>query len=374
MQERLAYITLNMIEGLGPVSVRRLIDCLGSPRAILEADREALMEARGIGEKLALKILVQRDSIDPEAEMDKAADAGARIITPMDEEYPDSLKAIHDPPLALYINGQMLKQDEKALAIVGSRSTSHYGLNAADRFAYQLGQTGFTVVSGLARGTDTAAHMGALKSEGRTIAVLGGAIDCLYPPENRGLAGKIAKQGAVISEYPMGRQADRMTFPYRNRIISGLSMGVLLIESAVKGGSMHTADAAMDQDRTIFALPGRIDTPGAKGPHLLIKNGAKLVQSLDDILEEYELLIPAGELDPPESATAARPDVPLTDQESKVVEALWQEARDMDSLGRALGMASHELSGLILGLEMKRVIKTLPGKVVELSDDLRTMN
>ncbi len=374
MQERQAYIVLNMIEGLGPVTVRRLIDCLGSPKAILEADREALMQARGVGEKLALKIVVQRDSIDPEAEIEKAEEQGARIITPLDEEYPDALKAIHDPPLALYIKGHLHDADRKALAIVGSRATSQYGLKAADRFAFQLGQTGFTVVSGLARGTDTAAHMGALKSKGRTIAVLGGALDCLYPPENAELAEKIAKQGAVISEYPLGRQADRMTFPYRNRIISGLSMGVLLIESDIKGGSMHTADAANEQGRTVFALPGRIDTPGAKGPHLLIRNGAKLVQSLDDILEEYELLIPAAELEAPAAATAARPDVPLTEPESNVVQALWEEPLDVDALARAVGMASHELSGLLLGLEMKRVIRTLPGKVVELADDLRGMN
>lgn len=362
-----------MIEGLGPVSVRRLIDCLGSPKAILEADREALMEARGVGEKLALKILVQRDSVDAGQEIDKAADLGVRIITPIDDEYPEALKSIHDPPLALYIRGRLLPEDGRAIGIVGSRSTSHYGLSAADRFAYQLGQTGFTVVSGLARGTDTAAHMGALKSRGRTIAVLGGALDCLYPPENAELAEKIAKQGAVISEYPMGRQADRMTFPYRNRIISGLSMGVLLIESAVKGGSMHTTEAAAEQGRTVFALPGRIDTPGAKGPHLLIKNGAKLVERIDDILEEYEFLIPPEEREAPENAPAARPDVPMTEQESKVVEALWQGSQDVDSLARELGIPSHELSGLLLGLEMKRVIKTLPGRIVELSEDLKLM-
>ncbi|MDF7809328.1 DNA-processing protein DprA [Pontiellaceae bacterium B12219] len=368
----MAYIVLNMIEGLGPVSVRRLIDCLGSPKAILEADREALMKARGVGEKLALKIITQRDSIDPEAEIDKAADCGARIITLIDDEYPEALKAIHDPPLVLYIKGHFLPEDGKSLGIVGSRATSHYGLSVADRLAFQLGQTGFTVVSGLARGTDTAAHRGALKSKGRTIAVLGGAIDCLYPPENAELAEQISKQGAVISEYPMGRQADRMTFPYRNRIISGLSMGVLLIESDIKGGSMHTADAAIEQGRTVFALPGRIDTPGAKGPHLLIKNGAKLVQSLDDILEEYEFLISPSELEVPEPAPSARPDVPLTDQESKIVDVLWQEPADVDSLARAVGLKSHELSGLLLGLEMKRVIKTLPGRMVELAEDLRT--
>lgn len=372
MQDREAYIVLNMIEGLGPVSVRRLVDALGSPKAILDADREELMKARGVGEKLALKIIVQRDSIDVDAEIRQAAEFGARIITPLDAEYPESLKTIHDPPLALYVRGGFLPEDAKALAIVGARSTSHYGLSAADRLAYQLGQVGFTVVSGLARGTDTAAHSGALKSGGRTIAVLGGALDCLYPPENEGLADQIAKQGAVISEYPMGRQADRMTFPYRNRIISGLSMGVLLIESAVKGGSMHTADAAMEQGRTVFALPGRIDSPGARGPHKLIKNGAKLVESLDDILEEYEFLIPSEELETPEAATAARPDVPMTETESKIVEVLWQEPLDVDSLARAAGLKSHELSGILLGLEMKRVIRMLPGRYVELAEDLKT--
>jgi DNA processing protein len=361
-----------MIEGLGPVSVRRLIDALGSPKAILEADREALMEARGIGEKLALKIITQRDSIDARAEIEKAAEAGVRIITPLDDEYPEALKSIHDPPLALYVKGRLLPADGKAIAIVGSRSTSHYGLSAADRLAYQLGEVGFTVVSGLARGADTAAHSGAVKSSGRTVAVLGGALDCLYPPENAELADKIAKQGAVISEYPMGRQADRMTFPYRNRIISGMSMGVLLIESAIKGGSMHTTEAAMEQGRTVFALPGRIDTPGARGAHMLIKNGAKLVESLDDILEEYEFLIPPSELESPESVTAARPDVPMTEQESQIVEALWQEPKDVDTLAREVGLQSHELSGILLGLEMKRVIKTLPGRMVELAEDLKT--
>ena len=373
MEQREAYITLNMIEGLGPVSVRRLVDALGSPKAILEADHEALMKARGVGEKLALKIITQRDRIDAKAEIGKAADADVRILTPLDEEYPEALKTIHDPPLALYVRGHFMSEDDKALGIVGSRSTSHYGISAADRLAYQLGRVGFTVVSGLARGTDTAAHSGVLKSGGRTIAVLGGAIDCLYPPENEALADKIARQGAVISEYPMGRQADRMTFPYRNRIISGLSMGVLLIESAVKGGSMHTVDAAMEQGRTVFALPGRIDTPGARGPHRLIKNGAKLVESLDDILEEYEFLIPPSEREIPEAATAARPDVPMTETESKIAEALWDEPLDMDSLGRETGLKSQELSGILLGLEMKRVVHMRPGRMVELADDLRQM-
>jgi DNA processing protein len=373
MTLREAYITLNMIEGLGPVSVRRLIDALGSPLAILEADREALMSARGVGEKMAVKILSQRDSIDVQRELDRAAEMGIHLLTPIDEAYPDALKAIHDPPLALYVRGNLLPEDARSIAIVGSRATSQYGLSAADRLAYQLAQTGFTVISGLARGTDTAAHRGALKGKGRTIAVLGGAIDCLYPPENEKLAEQIAQHGAVLSEYPLGRQADRMTFPYRNRIITGLSMGVLVVESALKGGSMHSAEAAMEQGRTVFALPGRIDTPGARGPHMLIKNGAKLVERLDDILEEYEFLIPPEARVAPEDEVAARPDVPLSEIEQKVVDVLWRESMDADALARETGLKSHELSGLLLGLEMKRVVRVLPGRMVELAEDLKKM-
>lgn len=373
MNDREAYILLNMIGGLGPVSVRRLIDALGSPKAILEADREALVSARGVGEKMALQIETQREELDVSKEQERAADVGAQIITPLDDVYPAALKTIHDPPLALYVQGNLLPEDKKALAVVGSRATSHYGLTSADRLSYQLVQSGFTVVSGLARGTDTAAHRGALKGSGRTVAVLGSALDCLYPPENAELADRIARSGAVISEYPMGRQADRQTFPYRNRIVSGMSMGVLVIESAVKGGSMHTADSAMEQGRTVFSLPGRIDSPGSHGPHQLIKNGAKLVASLDDILEEFEFELPpldrVGAVDEP----AARPNVPLSDEEQRVVEALWQEALDVDTLARKAGLKSHALSGLLLGLEMKRVVRMLPGRIVEVADDLRRM-
>lgn len=372
MTSRDAHIALNLIGGLGPVTIRRLIAALGSPQAILEADSPALRAVRGIGEKLAERILAGRDEADPGAEEARAEAFGAHIVTPADDGYPAPLRTIHDPPPALYVMGEWKPEDERSVAIVGSRATSRYGLSAADRLAYRLAATGFAVVSGLARGADTAAHRGALKGGGRTIAVLGGALDRLYPPENAELADAIAKNGAVMSEYPMGRRADRMTFPYRNRIISGLSMGTLLIESDAKGGSMHTIDAATEQGRLIFALPGRIDVPGSHGPHRLIKSGAKLVERVEDILEEFEFLPPEAR-EAPEEALAARPEVPLSETERKVVETLWRESMDVDSLARAAGLKSHELSGLLLGLEMKRVVRLLPGRVVELADDLRRM-
>ena len=371
MTDREAYIALNMMEGLGPIKVRDLVDSLGSPQMVFEVDGDALQRVRGIGEKLRGSILEQREQVDPQSEIDQAKSLGIRMVTPLDDEYPDVLKAIHDPPLALYVRGGFQPADGHALGMVGSRKATHYGLNVADRMAYQLAQTGFTIVSGLARGIDTAAHQGAIKAKGRTVAVLGAAIDQLYPPENAELADVIAQSGALISEYPLGRQADRQTFPYRNRIISGLSQGVLVVEAGFKSGSLHTADAALEQGRSVFAIPGRIDHPAARGTNRLIKNGAKLVDNVGDILEEFELLIPPGALEEPEKKSAARPEIPLSEAEKKLVETLWHGAQDVDSLARSAGMTSAEISGLLLGLEMKRVIKMLPGRLVELADDLR---
>lgn len=371
MTGREAYIALNMIEGIGPIKVQALIEALGSPQAVFDPEQSDLRRVKGIGEKLSETILTQRNQVDPLAEIEKAAALGIRIITPLDTEYPAALKTIHDPPLALYVRGEILPKDRHALGIVGSRKCTSYGLSTADRLAYQLAQTGFTVVSGLARGIDTAAHEGALKGKGRTIAVLGAAIDQLYPPENSELADAIAGSGAVISEYPLGRQADRMTFPYRNRIISGISMGVILVEAGFKSGSLHTSDAAMEQGRSVFAVPGRIDSPSSKGTNHLIKNGAKLVDNVGDILEEFELLVPPGQFEKPLNASSARPEVPLSDVEQVLVKALWEEALDVDSLARAAGLPSAKVSALLVGLEMKRVVKMLPGRVVELAEDLR---
>ncbi len=230
-------------------------------------------------------------------------------------------------------------------------------------------KAGFTVVSGLARGIDTAAHKAALKGGGRTLAVLGSAIDRLYPEENAELADKIAESGAVISEYTMGREPDRTTFPYRNRVVSGLSLGVLLVEADVKSGAVITATGALEQGRSVFAVPGRADTPHARGCHMLIKQGAKLCEDIDDILQEFEMLIPEAKKTAAEKMPK-RPDVPLTDDEQAVVKALWKGGLDVDTLARAANLKSAQLSALLLGLEMKRVVRVLPGRIVELREDL----
>lgn len=370
MQKRDAYIALNMIDKLGPVRVRRLVETLGSVEAILEASAEELKRAQGVGAELAKHIVAQRERVDPRREIERAGRLGVRIVAGCDEGYPEPLKKIYDPPLALYVLGEWRESDRQSIAVVGTRRATHYGLTAADRLGYQLARVGFTVISGLARGIDTAGHKGALKAGGRTVAVIGSAIDCLYPPENEALAEKIAKNGAVISEYPLGREPDRTTFPYRNRVVSGLSMGVLVVEAGLRSGALQTTDHALEQGRAVFAVPGRIDTAASKGSHRLIRNGARLVEDVDDVLQEFEFLIPperkqrAAEMD-------QRPQVPLTGDEEAIVRALWDGELDMDRLTRRVELKTPVVSSLLIGLEMKRVVRMLPGRKVQLAQGVK---
>lgn len=366
MTEREAYIALNMMDDVGPVRVRSLVAALGSATAIFRASEEELQQAEGVGPERAAKIVRQREQIDPASEEAAARRLGARILTPLDELYPEPLRSIYDPPLALYIRGTWEAKDRHAVALVGSRRCTHYGRQTADRLAFQLAKVGFTVVSGLARGIDRAAHEGALKAGGRTLAVLGSALDTLYPPENADLAEAVAEHGALLSEYPLGRPPDRTTFPYRNRLISGLSQGVVVVEAPLPSGALITADAALEQGRAVFAVPGRVDAPTSRGCHRLIKTGAKLVESVDDILEEFEMLIPEERRRAAREA-ARRPDVPLTPEEERIVRALAQETLDVDALARAASVPIATLSSLLIGLEMKRVIRMLPGRRVELA-------
>ncbi len=290
----------------------------------------------------------------------------------MDEDYPEALKQIYDPPLCLYVRGTLEKDDEQSLAIVGTRRASHYGAAQADRLAYQVSKAGFTVVSGLARGIDTVAHKAALKAGGRTLAVLGGAIDKLYPSENRELAEEIVEHGALISEFTLGREPDRTTFPYRNRIVSGLSKGVLVVEAGVNSGAMNTAGQALDQGRSVMAVPGRVDLDNARGPHRLIQNGARLVEDLPDILKEFEFLFPPDEQARLVRQQDARQRLTLLPAEESVVRALWTDPElDFDVLIRRTGLSSAQLMTLAMQLEMKRVIRRLPGRRLALMDEIR---
>jgi DNA processing protein len=366
LDSRQAYIALNMMQGVGPVRVRTLVAALGSPEAIFAADRKTLMAVQGVGGDMVAKILEQRDQVDVTAEEQRAAKAGARLVTPVDAEYPPRLAQIYDPPLALYVQGTLQSRDGHGVALVGSRRTSHYGTETAERLAFQLAQSGVTVLSGLARGIDTAAHRGALKGGGRTIAVLGGGFDYLFPPENAGLAAEIAGQGAVMTEYPFGRQPDKTTFPVRNRIVSGLSLGVVVVEADVTSGAMITANQAMEQGRTVFAVPGRIDAFGARGPHKLIKSGARLVESVEDILQELEELLPKPPPAAPAPETGARGPRFTADEAALMALIERENEIDVDALIRQSGLKASAVSALLLGLEMKRAVRMLPGQRVGL--------
>lgn len=372
MTSREAYILLNQIEGIGPVRVRALCAALGSPEAVLSAPERDLAAVRGIGPKVAENIVTQRGGLDAGREEAAAARLGARLVTPLDAEYPAPLKNIYDPPLCLYVRGTLVPKDEQALAVVGTRRASHYGMAQAERLSYQVAKAGFTVVSGLARGIDTAAHRAALKAGGRTLAVLGGALDKLYPPENRELAEEIAGHGALLSEFPLGREPDRTTFPYRNRVVSGLAKGVLVVEAGLDSGAMNTAEQALEQGRSVMAVPGRVDLEGARGPHRLIQNGARLVEDLADILKEFEFLFPPDEQARLLRRQDARQRLTLAPAEESVVRALWTEPElDFDVLIRRTGLASAQLMTLAMQLEMKRVIRRLPGRRLALMDEIR---
>lgn len=365
MNDRDAYIALNMMRGVGPVTVRTLATALGSPARIMDASDSDLRAVPGAVRDVVDIIIEKRRAVDPLREIERAAALGAHMVAVIDEEYPRPLAAIHDPPMALYVKGTLELRDKHAVAIVGSRQTTNYGIETAERMAFLLAQNGITVVSGLARGIDSAAHRGALKGKGRTLAVLGGALDRFFPPENQALGGEIAGSGAVITEFPLGREPDKTTFPVRNRIVSGLSMGVLVVEASATSGAMITARQALEQGRQVFAVPGRVDSGTARGAHALIKGGAKLVETVDDILEEFEMLIPRQA-----APQAVLPRPPLSADEQKVADALAEHGQtDLDSLTRQTGLTPAAMNALLVVLEMKRVIRMLPGRIIALRRD-----
>ena len=364
MDEREAFIALNMMEKVGPVSVRALVSALGSAGAIFDASQAVLVRAEGVGKASAEAICAQRDSVDWRAELERAQALGARIIAQVDADYPPRLREIHDPPLALYVKGRPDGLDRRGIAVVGTRRPTHYGRQTAQKLTGGLAHAGFTVVSGLALGIDTVAHEAALRARGRTIGVIGSGLDCMYPAENTDLAEGIARQGCVMSELRLGRQPDKTTFPMRNRIVSGLSMGVLVVEAGRQSGALITAREALAQGRSVLAVPGRVDSPASQGTHRLLKDGAALVTDVNDILAEFEFLIP-----PPrgEDKTAPAATAGLSSDEGALVAILQDGEQDVDSLIRGSGLTAARVTVVLLGLEMKKVVRMLPGRVVELS-------
>jgi len=366
MTSREAYIALNMVNGIGPIRVRALLDRFNEPQAILSASKGDLMQVEGVGEEVARSVMNWREQADLEAELQRIEKAGVRVVARDDAEYPKNLREVYDPPVVLYVKGELSERDALAIAVVGSRRTTLYGQEMARKLAFQLARVGVTVVSGLARGIDTAAHNGALQAKGRTVAVIGCGIDTMYPAENQKLADEIVeKGGAVVTEFPFGVKPDKQNFPMRNRIISGWSLGTVVVEANLKSGALITANQAGEQGRQVFAVPGRADSILSRGTNKLIKDGAKLTEDVEDILNEFEYLFPKRDTEHAEAdliGEGTKPALRLSETEEKVMTHLGQEETAIDEIIRASGLTTACVSATLLGLEMKRLVRQLPGK------------
>jgi len=356
-----SYLRLTLADGVGAVTFGKLIEAFGDAKSVIEAGPAGWKQVDGVGAKKVAAITdVSDDLVD--RELDEAARRGVKIICLEDPAYPPGLKTIYDPPPVLYVWGALTSSDAIALGVVGARRCTHYGLEQSDRFGRMLGRAGLTVVSGGARGIDTACHRGALSAGGRTIAVMGCGLGEFYPPENAKLFERIVADGtgALVSEIPMMRGVESRNFPKRNRIISGLSLGVLIVEAARRSGSLITARQAAEQGREVFALPGRVDSPMSHGSNALIRDGAILVQDLDDILEHLGHV--GGPMSVGEDVPLVMPDN-LDPTEKQIVEALSQGSMSLDEITVRTELAVGAAAGAMTMLVLKGLVAQKPGNV-----------
>lgn len=385
-----AYLALSLLPKIGPIRVKRLLAKFGSPQAIFTASQSELTCVPGIGAEMAKTILLWEQHIDLIEEKRRMAAHDVRLLTLDDPSYPELLRQIYDPPFLLFMRGALTRADEAALAVVGSRRLTHYGRDQARRLSYQLAKAGFTVVSGLARGIDTAAHEAALAAGGRTIAVLGSGVGNVYPPENAALADRIAENGAVLSEFPVLYVPDKQSFPLRNRIVAGMSRGLLVVEAPAWSGALITANQALEQGRSVYAIPGPIDRPSSAGCNRLIQQGAKLVCSAEDIIDDlgWEMNTlpldfsgsatdhpvdlspdssngsPNHAADPPHSASSgANRQLALSPLERKIMDQLDLGDATIDSLAEATSSGPGPLSVALLQLEIKHLVRQRAGKL-----------
>jgi DNA processing protein len=339
------------------------LDHFPSVSAVLQASTAELCRVAGIGSELSTRLARARLDIDAERELDLCQKHGLAIVTPADTCYPRLLREIPDPPGVLFWQGDWQPADQLAVAIVGTRRATHYGLRQADRLATGLAHAGLTVVSGLARGIDAAAHRAALRAGGRTIAVLGSGLLNLYPPEHAELAHEISRSGAVISELPPLQKPMSGTFPMRNRLITGLSLGVVIVEAAARSGAMISASHAAEQGREVFAVPGPVDSPVSHGCHRLLRDGARLVESIEDILDE---LGPLAEAIPREDGTLVRhpAELQLNERERRVLDAIALEPTAVDQLVQQVDLPIQSVLGALSMLEIRQLIRRLSGNYV----------
>lgn len=361
MNELLDWLALSLTPGLGVRSWDKLLAVFQDPREVLEADQGRIRKlVPGVSAKVIAGIDKDNLRQAAEQELNRASKAQAEIIARQDEAYPELLRNIDDPPILLYVKGNVSLLRSACLGVVGSRAATVYGLRVAAELAKSLCRRGLTVVSGLALGVDAAAHKGALLANGATVAVLGCGLDVVYPRQNNSLYEEIACRGALVSEYRFGSLPEAFRFPARNRIISGLSLGVVVVEAARKSGSLITAGFALEQGREVFAIPGRIDSLRSEGAHRLLKEGAKLVHTVDDILEEITFVSGTG-ASFSEPAKGGGGGAPLTDEEKHFIAFLDVYPQTMDEITRRCGLPVQKTNELLLMLELKGVVESLPG-------------
>ena len=356
MHDLYYWVALRQVCGVGNVIYKTLINHFKSPEKIFNASFEELKNIEGVNAKAVDAIINFQPADEIDREIDAIVSKDIDIVTFNSPAYPENLKNIYDPPPFLYVKGRILKEDKNAVAVVGSRNASDYGIKVTQEISRNLASLGITIVSGMARGIDSAAHMAAIRGGGRTIAVLGSGIDVIYPPENRRLYDTIIENGAVVSEYQLGTKPNSYNFPPRNRIISGISLGVLVSEASPKSGSLITARLALDQGRDVYAVPGNVYSYKAKGTHSLLKSGAKLVDDARDIVEELNIDIHPVKEDEAVSCELS-PDL------QKIYDILQDEPAHIDNIISKTGFSSSRISAMLLELELDGILKQMPGKM-----------
>ncbi|MDD5416163.1 MAG: DNA-processing protein DprA [Candidatus Daviesbacteria bacterium] len=352
-------LALHSIDGLGPIRLKAILQYFKDPKLAWEVNGEELLKL-GIYKNTVNLLIETRKNLEPETYAKKIAESGIKWVTVFDENYPKLLAEIYDPPIVLYYKGN-LDLDEKAIGVVGTRKITGYGKVVTEQFTRGLVQAGFTIVSGLARGVDSQAHLTTISEGGQTIAVLGGGLNNIFPSENRGLAAKIAGGfGAVISEFPPDSPSLPGNFPARNRIISGLSLGVLVIEAAEDSGSLITARSALEQGREVFAVPGPVTSNLSKGPIGLIKNGAMAVFSVDEVLEQLGInQVQSAKFNSSASLGAGAQNENLSEEEKKILECLENEEMHIDEIGRLVNFDSPKISALLLRMEISGLVQSM---------------
>lgn len=364
------YLQLHLCEGVGPIRAANLLVELGDIDAVLAAGRGDLMRVNKVGEKVAAQIVRDRSADRVAEEIEIASKHNVRILCLADPEYPVALKNITDPPLCLYVRGSLHKEDALALGIVGSRHCSRYGAEQAERLAALAANAGLVIVSGMARGIDTSAHHGALVAGGRTLAVIGCGLCHLYPPDAAELAERITKGGAILSELPMRIAPDPQNFPPRNRIIAGLSLGVLVVEAARRSGALITARLATEYNREVFALPGRVDGPYAEGCNDLIKSGgAKLVTNLSDILDELGDVgrsLASIATEAPPTPDAPKSPIPLDDAERAILSSLGPEPLPVEAVCELSMLPPSKVAAVLTTLQLKGAVRRVGANLYEL--------